>query len=112
MSSVDASARPAFVLIPGAGGMAWYWHRVVLLLEEARREAITVDLPGDDSNAGLGDYTDCVVRAIGPRAGVILVAHSLGGFTAPLVCKRTSVGMLIFVNAMVPQPGETAGAWW
>jgi hypothetical protein len=24
--------NPAFVLIPGAGGAAWYWHRVVPLL--------------------------------------------------------------------------------
>jgi hypothetical protein len=33
------------------------------------------------------------------------------GFTAPLVCARESVSMLIFVNAMIPSPGETAGAW-
>jgi len=112
MRPVDESARPSFVLIPGAGGMAWYWHRVVRLLEQARREVIAVDLPGDDAKAGLSDYTNCVVRAIGRRANVILVAHSLGGCTAPLVCERASVGMLVFVNAMIPQPGETAGAWW
>jgi hypothetical protein len=22
-------SRPTFVLIPGAGGSAWYWHRLV-----------------------------------------------------------------------------------
>lgn len=28
------SSRPAtFVLVPGAGGQAWYWHRVVPELE-------------------------------------------------------------------------------
>jgi len=112
MRPEDESARPSFVLIPGAGGMAWYWHRVVALLEQAGREAIAVDLPGDDARAGLDDYTHCVVRAIGRRMNVILVAHSLGGFTAPLVCERVSVGTLVFVNAMIPQPGETAGAWW
>ena len=39
---------PSYILIPGAGGMAWYWHRVVALLEQAQREAIAVDLPGGD----------------------------------------------------------------
>jgi len=92
--------------------MAWYWHRVSPLLERAHQEAIAVELPGDDESIGLNDYAEIVVRAIGERSNVILVAQSLGGFTAPLVCARASVRMLIFVNAMIPQPGETAGAWW
>ena len=75
-----------FILIPGAGGVAWYWHRVVPLLEAATHEAIAVDLPGDDPKAGLKDYADRVVAAIGARGDLIVVAQSLGGFTAPLVC--------------------------
>ena len=101
----------SFVLVPGAGGMAWYWHRVSPLLEQKRNEAIAVDLPGDDENMGLNDYTEIVVRAIGDRSDVVLVAQSLGGFTAPLVCAQASVRLLIFVNAMIPKPGETAGTW-
>jgi pimeloyl-ACP methyl ester carboxylesterase len=100
-----------FVLVPGAGGVAWYWHRVVPLLEEAKHEAIAVDLPGDDARAGLSVYADRVLEAIGSRE-VILVAQSLGGFTAPLVSARAQVGMLVFVNAMIPLSGETAGEWW
>src|SRR4029453_16925480 len=42
---------------------------------------------------------------------VILVVQSLAGFTAPLVCARVRVRMLVFVNAMIPVPGETAGQW-
>ncbi|HXN31461.1 MAG TPA: alpha/beta fold hydrolase [Polyangiaceae bacterium] len=102
----------SFVLIPGAGGMAWYWHRVVPLLALAGHEAIAVDLPGEDALAGLDAYADAVVRAIGARANVVLVAQSLGGFTAPLVCAGVPVRKLVFVNAMIPQPGETAGEWW
>lgn len=101
----------AFVLVPGAGGVAWYWHRVVPLLEEAGHDAMAVDLPGDDDHAGLLAYADHVVDAIGTRH-VILVAQSLAGFTAPLVCARVRVRMLVFVNAMIPVPGETAGQWW
>jgi pimeloyl-ACP methyl ester carboxylesterase len=105
-------AESSFILIPGAGGMAWYWHRVVPLLELAGYEAIAVDLPADDPSKGLHDYADVVTHAVGSRSNVILVAQSLGGFTAPLVCARKAVRGMIFVNAMIPQPGETAGAWW
>jgi pimeloyl-ACP methyl ester carboxylesterase len=100
-----------FVFVPGAGGVAWYWHRVVPLLEEAGHEAIAVDLPGDDDRASLSAYVDRILEAIGTRQ-VVLVVQSLGGFTAPLVCARVRVRMLVFVNAMIPVPGETAGEWW
>ena len=36
----------------------------------------------------------------------------MGGFTAPLVCERVPVELLILVNAMVPGPGETFNEWW
>ena len=100
------------MLIPGAGGVAWYWSRVVSLLQRAGHEAVAVDLPGDDENAGLPEYARLVLEAIGGRRDVVLVAQSLGGFTAPLVCERASVGGIVLVNAMIPVPGETPGAWW
>ena len=101
-----------FVLIPGAGGAAWYWHRVVPLLQEAGHEAIAVDLPGDDERAGLPEYEQEVVNAMGKRVDVVVVAQSLGGFTAPLVAAKVPAHALVFVNAMIPLPGETPGAWW
>jgi len=107
-----AGQRRTFVLIPGAGGTAWYWHRVVPLLREAGHEAIAVDLPGDDPAAGLPEYADLVVSAIGDGGSLVLVAQSLGGFTAPLVAAKVPVASLVFVNAMIPCPGETPGAWW
>jgi len=78
----------------------------------AGHEAIAVDLPGDDETAGLPRYTDMVVDAIGSRSEVVLVAGSLGGFTAPLVCERVPVRELVLVNAMIPDPGERARDWW
>jgi pimeloyl-ACP methyl ester carboxylesterase len=90
--------------------MAWYWHRVVPLIRAAGHEPIAVDLPGDDRQAGFAVYADIVIRAIEERSDVILVAQSLAAFTAPLVCVRAPVRMVVFVNAMMP--GETAGAWW
>jgi pimeloyl-ACP methyl ester carboxylesterase len=101
-----------YVLIPGSGGAPWYWHRVVHLLRAAGHEAIAVDLPGDDPGAGLPEYTGLVIDAIGGRENVVLVAASLGGFTAAPVAAKVPVGELVFVNAMIPVPGETAGDWW
>ena len=102
----------SFVLVPGSGGMAWYWHRVVPLIRVAGHEVVAIDLPGEDRRSGLAAYADIVINAIVERSDVILVAQSLAGFTAPLVCTRASVRVLVFVNAMIPKPGETAGAWW
>ena len=102
----------AFVLIPGAGGVAWYWHRVVPLLEKAGHEAIPMDLPGDDERAGIEKYADLVVRAIGARTDVVLVAQSMGAFTAAMAASRVPVRSIVLVNAMIPRPGEKADDWW
>ena len=111
-STSDALPR-TFVLIPGAGGGAtWYWHRVVPLLRVAGNEAIAVDLPGPDPAAGLAEYADIVASAAGGRDNVVLVAQSLGGFTAPMAAARCPVAGIVLVNAIIPAPGETPGAWW
>jgi hypothetical protein len=34
------------------------------------------------------------------------------GFTAPLVCERVPVDLLVMLAAMVPLPGESPGNWW
>jgi hypothetical protein len=101
-----------YVLIPGAGGTAWYWHRLVPELQQRGHEVVAVDLPADDDSAGLREYADAVIDAVGYRTQLILVAQSLAGFTAPLVCERRPVDLLGMLNAMVPAPGETPGDWW
>ncbi len=101
-----------FVLIHGAGPDSWYWHLVEPELCAKGHSVVTPDLPCDDDSKDLSDYADTVVDAIGAHAIVILVAQSLGGFTAPLVCDRVPVELLIMVAAMVPMPGEPPGEWW
>jgi pimeloyl-ACP methyl ester carboxylesterase len=100
-----------FVLIPGADGRAWYWHRVIPLLRERGHDAIAVDLPQSDG-AGYDEYADAVRQAIDDRLNPVLVAQSLAGFIAPVVAARTAVAGIVLLNAMVPSPGETAGQWW
>jgi pimeloyl-ACP methyl ester carboxylesterase len=101
-----------FALIHGGGGSAWDWHRVAPELRERGHDPVAVDLPSEDDSAGWSEYTDTVVREVGDRSGLVVVGHSLGGFTAPLVCARIPVELLVLVAAMIPSPGETLGDWW
>lgn len=102
-----------YVLIPGAGGEAWYWHLVAPVLEEAGHRAVPVKLPASDHDAGLDAYVAEALDAVGtPEGDVVVVGQSLGGFTAPVVAERLGAAMLIFVAAMIPLPGETPGDWW
>ncbi|HEV3357815.1 MAG TPA: alpha/beta fold hydrolase [Pseudonocardiaceae bacterium] len=109
-----------FVLIPGAGGSGWYFHRLVPILIERGHRAIAVDLPAADPTAGIIEYADTVLTAIGSHrddsggddADLVVLGQSLDGFTAPLVCAKVPATMLVLLNAMVPRPGETAGDWW
>jgi pimeloyl-ACP methyl ester carboxylesterase len=101
-----------YVLIHGAGSDSWYWHLVVPRLQELGHDVVAVDLPCDDDHAGLAEYAQAVVDAVGDRPEVIVVAQSLGGFTAPLVCDRLPVVLMVLVAAMTPQPGESPGEWW
>src|SRR5215831_8696528 len=101
-----------FVLIHGAGSDSWYWHLVVPRLQAHGHDVVAPDLPSDDAAAGLDEYTDAVVHAIGDRRDLVVVGQSLGGLTAPLVCERVPVRSLVLLAAMVPAPGEPPGEWW
>lgn len=105
------------VLIPGAGGAGWIWSRVVPIIEAAGHTAVALDLPADDEAAGLPQYVELTIAAAAYAEDVLLVGQSLGGFTAVMAADhlvragRPPRGLL-FLNAMVPAPGETPGEWW
>jgi pimeloyl-ACP methyl ester carboxylesterase len=101
-----------YVFIHGAADSSWYWHLVASELGERGSDVVAVDLPCDDESAGLSEYADTVVEAIGDRTELVVVAQSLGAFTAPLVCTRVPVELLVLVAGMVPSPGETVDEWW
>lgn len=102
-----------FVLIPGAGGSAWYWHRVTPLLAEAGVDAIAVDLPADDDSADLSTYADVVCDAVSDVDGeLVIVGQSMGASTAPMVADRIGATLIVLVNPMVPKAGESPGQWW
>jgi pimeloyl-ACP methyl ester carboxylesterase len=113
MASGRIAVVASYVLVPGAGGSGWYWHRLVAELARRGHQAVAVELPGADPDAGLAEYRDLIVAAARRIGGSVeVVAQSLGAFSAPLACEHVPVGRLVLVNAMIPQAGETAGEWW
>ena len=101
-----------YVLIHGGGDSAFYWHLLAPELRERGHEVVAMDLPCDDESASLSDYADTVVDAIGDRTELVLVAQSFGAFTAPLVCERVPVELMVLVAGMIPLPGEKGDDWF
>ena len=101
-----------YVLVPGAGGDAFYWHRVVPLLRDAGHEAVAVDLPAGQDGVGLAEYAEVIAGAIGDRGDVVLVAQSMGAYSAPMAAARGGVSRIVLVAPMIPVPGEPAEAFW
>jgi pimeloyl-ACP methyl ester carboxylesterase len=105
-----------FVLIPGAGGQAWQFHRLIPRLAALGHRAAAMDYP-QEPGAGLARHVDAAVEALEAAGGrddgpLVVVALSLGGFIGPQVGARLDADLLVLLNAMVPRPGEPASAWW
>jgi pimeloyl-ACP methyl ester carboxylesterase len=101
-----------YVLIHAAAVDSWYWGPLSAELRDRGHDVVAPDLPCDDDAAGLAEYTDTVVEAIGARTELVVVAHSFGGFTGPLVCDRVPADLLVMLQAQIPTPGESPGEWW
>jgi hypothetical protein len=101
-----------FAFIHGAGDVGWYWHLVEAELRARGHETVAPDLPADDDSAGLNDYADTVVDAVGDRRDLVVVGQSFGAFTAPLVADRLAPKALVLVAGMIPSPGEPPNDWW
>jgi predicted alpha/beta-hydrolase family hydrolase len=101
-----------YALIHGAGDGGWFWHLVAAELRGRGQEVVAPDLPTEDDAAGLPEYAEAVVEAVGDRGDLIVVAQSFGGFTAPLVCDLVPADLLVLLAGMVPSPGERPGDWW
>ena len=81
---------------------------MIPLLEALGHRAIAVDLPCTEPAATLDDYARTVVDAMaGIEGSVVVVGHSAGGATISLVPGRARVDRLVYVTAVVPEPGRS-----
>jgi len=112
------------VLVHGAWGGAWIWRRVLAPLRAAGHEVHAVTLTGDGERAHLRhagiDIHTHVADVVGlvqaeELRGAVLVGHSYGGMVITGAADRllsadpSSVAGLVYVDAMVPLPGEGWG---
>ena len=96
-----------FALVHGAWHGPWCWERLVRPLRDLGHEVVVPDLPGEDTGLGLEDYADAIERALGDAEDVILVPHSLGGLNGPVVARRRPLKALVYLCALVPEPGRS-----
>lgn len=67
-----------------------------------------MDLPIDDDSASFDDYADVVCAALdGCDDDTVLVGHSYGGHTIPLVAARRPVRHLVYLCAYIPDIGRS-----
>lgn len=76
-------------------------------LEQAGHVAVAPDLPSEDVEADAPEYARVVLDAIGDAEDVVVVGHSLGGLTAPLVAAARPVRRLVLLAALLPDPGHS-----
>jgi pimeloyl-ACP methyl ester carboxylesterase len=126
MMSVDPlNPWPPIVLVHGAWGGAWIWRRVLGPLRAAGHEVHAATLTGDGDRAhlrrpdlSLGDHVRDVLALIEAEElrDIVLVGHSYGGMVitgaadALLAQGAGRLRHLVYVDAMVPVPGEGWGA--
>jgi pimeloyl-ACP methyl ester carboxylesterase len=96
-----------FGLVHGAYHGPWCWEQLTAQLERRGHQTLTVDLPSEDPDAGAADYAEATVEAFADAPDdLVLVGHSLGGLTIPLVAQRRPVSQMVFLCAMLPRPGH------
>jgi pimeloyl-ACP methyl ester carboxylesterase len=94
-------------LVHGNFHGAWCWDLLRPELERLGHRVFTMDLPISDPTCGTAEYADAVDAALPADSVPVLVGHSAGGLTIPLVAARRPVRRLIFLAALLPMPGRT-----
>lgn len=106
---MGAHSPPAFVLVHGAWHDARVWDPLGLALAARGCRSIMVDLPIEDVAIDASGYAAVIAAAaaeLGPEPPVV-VGHSLSGIAIPLVPAMVPLGRLIFLAALIPEPGRT-----
>lgn len=97
-----------FALLHGGWHGAWAWDLVRPELDARGHRTVAVDLPAGDPEAGAAEHAAAVTAALaGAGPDVVLVAHSLAGLCAPLVAAAIPVRHVVYLAAMLPEPGRS-----
>lgn len=96
----------AFVLVHGSGQSSSSWSRVRGALEARGHVVAAPELPKQAPQWGLEDYAAEVAKAI-VEPNTVLVGHSLCGVLLPLVPGVNDCALLVFLAAVIPEPGKS-----
>jgi pimeloyl-ACP methyl ester carboxylesterase len=107
-----------FLLVHGAMGGAWCWHRNIPGLRAAGHDAEAIDLPGAGADSTpvaevtLDRYAEAIGEALHRSAATespLLTGHSMGGMAITQAAARLPqlISGLIYVSAFLPQPGQS-----
>ncbi|GAC1415748.1 MAG: alpha/beta fold hydrolase [Actinomycetota bacterium] len=102
-----------FLLVHGAYHSGAHWDLVARELRAKGHSTIAPDLPISDPELGAGAYAQTLAKAAREAEAddVVVVAHSMGGLSAPLAASMIpSVRGLVYLCAMVPTPGLSFNA--
>jgi pimeloyl-ACP methyl ester carboxylesterase len=95
-----------FCLIHGSWHGKWCFEWLTPYLEAAGHRALAVELPSDRPGTTCSEYAELVAAELGEDDDeVILVGHSFGGLTIPLVAALRPVRRLVYLAALIPKPG-------
>jgi pimeloyl-ACP methyl ester carboxylesterase len=95
-----------FALVHGAWHDPWCFDALRRALAATGFDSVAPDLPVTDPAAGCADYADVVAEAVAGERDVVVVGHSAGGLTAPLVAERIPIAGLVLMTPLVPDPGR------
>lgn len=96
----------SFVLVHGSGQHAGCWSRVGDLLKARGHAVAAPDLPKKAPSWGLRDHAAEIARSI-PGPDAVVVGHSASGSFLPLVPEVCDCSALVFLAAVIPEPGKS-----
>ncbi|MCC6781300.1 MAG: alpha/beta hydrolase [Planctomycetes bacterium] len=96
---------PRFVLVHGSGQNASCWDRVRAELTARGHASVAPELP-KTAGLRLADFADVIASTFDDPDAVV-VAHSLCGIFLPLVAERRPCRALVYLAAVIPQPGAS-----
>ena len=100
-----------FALVHGAYHRGAHFDLLAAALRTGGHRVVAPDLPATDRHAGAAAcarvVADATREAIGDADDVVVVGHSMGGLTAPVVATLRPVRGIVYLAALIPEPGRS-----
>lgn len=97
-----------FCLVHGSAQGPSGWDLLVPQLAKLGHETVCADLPTNEPDASATRYAEVIAESLkGSKERAIVVASSASGMFLPLVPDYADVARMVFLAAVVPEPGKS-----